>query len=72
MTTLKYTLLGMLVRQPMSGYDLASHLKQRFVPFGPISHTQMYPARASFERKGLVRYRVVEQHAVRPDKKGMN
>jgi len=69
MTTLEYKLLGMLARQPMSGYDLASHLKQPFVPFGPISHTQIYPALASLERKGLVRYHVVEQQAVRPDKK---
>jgi DNA-binding PadR family transcriptional regulator len=69
MTTLEYKLLGMLARQPMSGYDLASHLKQRVVPFGPISHTQIYPALASLERKGLVRYHVVEQQAVRPDKK---
>jgi DNA-binding PadR family transcriptional regulator len=69
MTTLEYKLLGMLARQPMSGYDLASHLKQRVVPFGPISHTQIYPALASLARKGLVRYHVVEQKAVRPDKK---
>jgi DNA-binding PadR family transcriptional regulator len=69
MTTLEYKLLGMLARQPMSGYDLTSHLKQRLVPFGPISHTQIYPALASLERKGLVRYHVVEQQAVRPDKK---
>jgi DNA-binding PadR family transcriptional regulator len=69
MTTLEYKLLGMLARQPMSGYDLASHLKQRLVPFGPISHTQIYPALASLERQGLVRYHVVEQQAVRPDKK---
>jgi DNA-binding PadR family transcriptional regulator len=53
----------------MSGYDLASHLKQRFVPFGPISHTQIYPALASLEEQGLVRYRIVEQNAVRPSKK---
>lgn len=69
MTTLEYKLLGMLARHPMSGYDLASVLKQRVVPFGPISHTQIYPALASLERKGLVRYYVVEQQAVRPDKK---
>ncbi|WP_201378047.1 PadR family transcriptional regulator [Ktedonobacter sp. SOSP1-85] len=69
MTTLEYKLLGMLARHPMSGYDLASVLKQRVVPFGPISHTQIYPALASLERKGLVRYHIVEQQAVRPDKK---
>jgi DNA-binding PadR family transcriptional regulator len=69
MTILEYKLLGLLARQPMSGYDLASHLKQRFVPFGPISHTQIYPALASLEQQGLVRYHIVEQHAVRPNKK---
>ena len=69
MTTLEYKLLGMLARQPMSGYDLASHLKQRVVPFGPTSLTQIYPALASLEQQGLVRYHIVEQHAVRPNKK---
>jgi DNA-binding PadR family transcriptional regulator len=69
MTTLEYKLLGLLARQPMSGYDLASHLKQRFVPFGPVSHTQIYPTLASLEQQGLVRYHIVEQHAVRPNKK---
>jgi DNA-binding PadR family transcriptional regulator len=69
MTPLEYKLLGLLARQPMSGYDLANHLKQRFVPFGPISHTQIYPALASLEQQGLVRYHIVEQHAVRPNKK---
>ena len=69
MTTLEYKLLGLLARQPMSGYDLARDLKQRFVPFGPISHTQIYPALASLEQKGLVRYHIVDQQAVRPNKK---
>ncbi len=69
MTTLEYKLLGLLARQPMSGYDLASRLKKRFVPFGPISHTQIYPALASLEQQGLVRYHIVEQQAVRPNKK---
>jgi DNA-binding PadR family transcriptional regulator len=68
-TTLEYKLLGLLARHPMSGYDLAGHLKQRFVPFGPISHTQIYPALASLEQQGLVLYHIVEQHAVRPNKK---
>src|SRR5579859_4312190 len=69
MTILEYKLLGLLARQPMSGYDLASHLKQRFVPFGPVSHTQIYPALASLEQKGLVRFHIVDQQAVRPNKK---
>ena len=71
MTTLEYKLLGLLARQPMSGYDLASHLKQRFVPFGPISHTQIYPALASLEQQGLVRYHIVEQHSRAAKQKGV-
>lgn len=53
----------------MSGYDLAHLLKQRFVPFKPSSHTQIYPALARLEEQGLVRHDVVDQHAVRPNKK---
>ncbi len=69
MTSLEYKLLGLLSRKPMSGYDLTSLLKQRFVPFGQISHTQIYPALVGLEQKGLVRYYIVDQQAVRPNKK---
>src|SRR6266511_2943807 len=71
MTTLSYILLGLLPREPMSGYDLTARLKlkKRFVPFWPISHTQIYPALAQLEQQGLVRYHIVDQHGVRPNKK---
>src|SRR6266511_5810342 len=71
MTTLSYMLLSLLAREPMSGYDLTARmkLKQRFVPFWPISHTQIYPALAQLEQQGLARYHIVNQHAVRPNKK---
>jgi len=69
MTTLGYMLLGLLAREPMSGYDLAMQLKKHFTPFWPISHTQIYPALAQLEQQGLARYHIVEQHAVRPNKK---
>jgi len=69
MTTLGYMLLSLLAREPMSGYDLAIQLKKYFAPFRPISHTQIYPALAQLEEQGLARYHIVEQHAVRPNKK---
>ena len=69
MNTLAYVLLSLLAREPMSGYDLAAVLKQRFAPFWPIGHTQIYPALAQLEERGFVRYHLVEQHATRPDKK---
>jgi DNA-binding PadR family transcriptional regulator len=69
MTALECKLLGLLARQPMSGYGLARVLKQRFTPFGPVSHTQIYPALASLKQQGLVRYHIVEQQSGRPNKK---
>jgi DNA-binding PadR family transcriptional regulator len=71
MTTLSYMLLSLLAREPMSGYDLTARLKlkKRFVPFWPISHTQIYPALAQLEQQGLVRYHIVDQQGVRPNKK---
>lgn len=69
MTPLEYKLMGLLSRQPMSGYDLTRILKQRFTPFGSISHTQIYPALASLEKQGIVRFQIVEQQSGRPNKK---
>jgi DNA-binding PadR family transcriptional regulator len=69
MTTLECKLLGLLARHPMSGYDLAKILKQSFIPFGSVSHTQIYPALASLTQQGHVRYHIVEQHSGRPNKK---
>ena len=71
MNTLGFVLLSLLAREPMSGYDLTVKLKwkKKFIPFWPISHTQIYPALAKLEEQGLVRHRLVEQRAVRPDKK---
>src|SRR6266511_1125189 len=69
MTTLSYMLLNLLAREPMSGYDLTAQLKKHFAPFWPISHTQIYPALAQLEQQGLVRYHIVDQHGVRPNKK---
>src|SRR5258708_20966234 len=69
MNTLGFVLLSLLAREPMSGYDLATELKKRFAPFWPISHTQIYPALAQLEKQGFARYHLVEQQAMRPDKK---
>lgn len=69
MTLLENKILGLLVRQPMSGYDLTRIMKQSFIPFGSTSHTQIYPALANLERRKLVRYHIVEQRSGRPNKK---
>ena len=69
MNTLAYILLGMLAREPLSGYDLATLLKKHLGPFWAISHTQIYPALAQLVEAGFTTYQIIEQQARRPDKK---
>ncbi len=68
MTTLGYALLGLLAREPLSGYALTSQLKGRIGPFWSTTHSQVYPELSRLENGGLVAHRVVEQ-SDRPDKK---
>lgn len=68
MTTLEYVLLGLLAREPLSGYDLAQQIKTRVAFFWRAQHGQIYPALARMERAGLVVYEFVAQ-AERPNKK---
>ena len=68
MTTLGYALLGLLAREPLSGYDLAGLMRARVGFFWEARHSQIYPELARLEGKGLVTHVVVEQQD-RPDKK---
>ena len=67
-TTLGYALLGLLAREPLSGYDLAQRLKGRVGFFWQARHSQIYPELGRLQAAGLVRHAVVEQQD-RPDKK---
>ncbi|MDP8949764.1 MAG: PadR family transcriptional regulator [Actinomycetota bacterium] len=68
MTTLGYAILGLLAREELSGYDLASRMRARVGHFWEARHSQIYPELARLEEGGLVTHRVVEQQD-RPDKK---
>ncbi len=61
-------MLGLLAREPLSGYDLASRMKERVGFFWQARHSQIYPELARLEGEGMVLHRVVEQQD-RPDKK---
>jgi DNA-binding PadR family transcriptional regulator len=61
-------LLGLLARESLSGYDLASRMRERVGFFWQARHSQIYPELARLEREGMVVHRVVEQRD-RPDKK---
>ena len=67
-TTLGYAILGLLAREPLSGYDLASRTRERLGFFWQARHSQIYPELARLEERGLVTHQVVMQQD-RPDKK---
>lgn len=66
--TLGYALLGLLAREPLSGYDLAQRLGERVAFFWGAGHSQIYPALRKLERAGLISHKRVAQ-TDRPDKK---
>jgi DNA-binding PadR family transcriptional regulator len=69
MIPLSYALLGLLARQPLSGYDLAQYMKKRVAPMWSALPSQIYPELAKLEKQAMVIHHVVEQHDHRPDKK---
>jgi DNA-binding PadR family transcriptional regulator len=68
MTTLLYSILGLLSREDLSGYDLTRRMAGRVGYFWSARHSQIYPELAKLEDGGYVTHSVVEQRE-RPDKK---
>jgi DNA-binding PadR family transcriptional regulator len=68
MTSLGYAILGLLAREPMSGYDVAQRLKLPIGYFWTASHSQIYPELDALARAGHVTFKRVAQ-SQRPDKK---
>lgn len=68
LTTLGGVLLGLLMRKPMSGYELAQHLKYPVSNYWQAKHSQIYPELARLRSHALVSYERVEQRD-RPAKK---
>jgi len=66
--TLGYALLGLLAREPLSGYDLAQRLGERVAFFWGAKHSQIYPELRKLGRAGLISHKRVAQRD-RPDKK---
>lgn len=61
---LGYNILGVLMREPMSGYEIVSALEK----FRPVNISQVYPLLASMEEKGLLTTETIAQTG-KPDKK---
>lgn len=58
-STLGHALLGLLAREPATGYDLARALRRPVGYFWSAGHSQVYPELARLEGDGLVRHTVV-------------
>lgn len=58
-STLGHALIGLLVREPATGYELARQLRRPVGYFWSAGHTQIYPELARLEAAGLVRHTVV-------------
>jgi DNA-binding PadR family transcriptional regulator len=58
-STLGYALLGLLAREPGTGYELAQALRVPIGYFWTASHSQIYPELARLEADHFVRSRVV-------------
>src|ERR1043165_4912310 len=56
-----YALLGMLAREPLSGYDIARQLRTALGFVWQAPHSQIYPELARLEAHGLVPHARVEQ-----------
>lgn len=67
-STLGYALLGMLAREPRSGYDLGRELKKPIGFFWHARYSQIYPELAKLEERGYIKHEVIEQQDL-PDKK---
>ncbi|AIE61505.1 PadR family transcriptional regulator [Bacillus methanolicus] len=69
MSSIRYALLSLLAREPLSGYDIKQHMNNRLGPFWKVGSNQVYPELAKMEKEGLVKLQGVEQHAYRPARK---
>ncbi len=58
MRTLKYAILGLLNRKPMTGYELAKEFNYELAEFWYANHSQIYPELKKLNNEGLVEFDV--------------
>ena len=69
MGTLGYAILGLLARQPLTGYELTRRMDSPVGYVWSARHSQVYPVLQQLEQDGLVRHRVVEGRGPRDTKR---
>jgi DNA-binding PadR family transcriptional regulator len=58
MRVLKYAILGLLNRQPMTGYDLSKEFDQDLMNFWHARHSQIYPELRKLTEENLIQFEV--------------
>ncbi|MCD8230856.1 MAG: PadR family transcriptional regulator [Clostridiales bacterium] len=56
MRNLKYAILGILSRQPMTGYDMAKEFDRDMVQFWHAKTSQLYPELSRLTKEGLITF----------------
>jgi DNA-binding PadR family transcriptional regulator len=69
MSSIRYALLSLLAREPLSGYDIKQQMNNRLGPFWKVGSNQVYPELSKMEEEGLVKLQGIEQNTYRPARK---
>ncbi|MDD9267263.1 PadR family transcriptional regulator [Paenibacillus sp. GCM10023248] len=69
MSSIRYAMLTLLAREPLSGYDIKQQMNSRMGPFWKAGSNQVYPELAKMEEEGLALLHSVEQNDHRPARK---
>lgn len=59
--SLKESILGLLMREPMSGYEIKTYYRDTIKNFWEVSDGQLYPTLKKMHKEGLITKRVITQ-----------
>ena len=68
MRTLKYAILGLLTREPLTGYDIAKEFDKAISDFWNAKYSQIYPELKKLTEEGLVSFET-SMHGEQQEKK---
>ncbi|MBU3155718.1 PadR family transcriptional regulator [Clostridium estertheticum] len=61
MRTLKYAILGLINRKPLTGYDITKEFNSGLVEFWYANHSQIYPELRKLTDECLISYKIIIQ-----------
>ncbi|NNU75268.1 PadR family transcriptional regulator [Clostridium estertheticum] len=61
MRTLKYAILGLINRKPLTGYDITKEFNSGLVEFWYANHSQIYPELKKLTDECLISYEIIIQ-----------